>query len=184
MTLGDWEGMDVPLDSRVLEVAGNDDRVYRRYVNAATSQAVDVYVAYAARPVKMLGHRPEVCYPAHGWTPIETRRETLRLAVGSELPYLFHRFTRAEPTPQEILVLNYYILRGKYITDWTDFWGPASRLPNLSRDPGFGVTQVQLSTCVPVGTARDMRNLLTTLTTQLTDHLEDILFTGANRIRK
>ncbi len=148
MRLGGWEGTDVPMDARVLEVAGNDDQVYRRYVNAAEGQALDVYLAYAARPVKMIGHRPDVCYPAHGWQLVDSRRETLTLAGGEQVPCLVHRFTRDQPAPAEVAVLNFYVLRGRYLTDWKEFWGPGWRLPNLSRDPSFYVAQVQISASV------------------------------------
>lgn len=51
------------------------------------------------------------------------------------------------------MVLNYYVLRGAHVTDWTEFWGPGWRLPNLSRDPSFYVAQVQIS--VRLGKTRD-----------------------------
>lgn len=148
MNLGEWKGTDLPMSERVLEVAGCDDHVYRRYVQAKTGATVDLYVAYAARPAKMLSHRPEVCYPAHGWTPLETRRHVLTCTDPPELNCLIHRFARMQPLSEEMAVLNYYILAGRYITDWTEFWGPAWRLPNLARDPEFYVVQVQISAVI------------------------------------
>ncbi len=155
MQIGPWQGTDVPMDKRVLEVAGNDAQVYRRYVNTETRDVVDFYLAFAVRPAKMLGHRPQVCYPAHGWVPAETRKEHLLLPDGRELECLVHRFTRkgggsggvglSDPNGEAMVVLNYYIVAGRYTTEWTDFWGPKWRLPNLSRDPSIYVAQVQVS---------------------------------------
>src|SRR5690606_19732380 len=120
-----------PLDKRVIEVAGADDHVSRRYVKEDTGEAVDLYVSYAARPAKMLSHRPEVCYVTHGWMHAETRKASFEAADGRSIDCRIHRFTRQDPYPQSVVVLNYYVLRGRYTTEWTDFWGPEWRLPNL-----------------------------------------------------
>jgi len=147
--IGHWRGTDVPMDKRVLEVAGCDDHVYRRYVEEGSRIVLDLYVAYAARPAKMLGHRPQVCYPAHGWTPAGTRADHVLLADGTRLDFLIHQFTRNERGGERIVVLNYYVLHGRRSIEWTDFWGPQWRGPNLSRDPNFYVAQVQVSCLLP-----------------------------------
>lgn len=144
-SFGPWEGTEIPIEKRVLEIAGTDDHVFRRYRNRSTNEVADLYVAYAARPARLLGHRPQVCYPAHGWTPAGSHKETLHIEDGTELPFLIHRFTRGHPVQEDVVVLNYYILRGQYVTDWTEFWGPSWRLPNLARDPSFYVMQVQIA---------------------------------------
>lgn len=161
MRIGPWQGADVPMDKRVLEVAGNDAQVYRRYLNTETREVVDFYLAFAVRPAKMLGHRPQVCYPAHGWVPTGSRPERLLLADGKELECLVFRFTRKSSVvglggsgEEAMVVLNYYIVAGRYTTEWTDFWGPKWRLPNLSRDPRIYVAQVQISAA-----PRDARGL-------------------------
>jgi EpsI family protein len=146
--IGVWRGVDVALDERVLEVAGNDDQIYRRYSEASTRNTIDFYLAFAAHPAKMLGHRPRVCYPANGWTHVETTKETVLLPEGGSLECLVHYFTRNDPEFRGIVVLNYYILQGRHITDWHDFWGPRWRMPNLWRDPNFYVAQIQI--CSPL----------------------------------
>jgi EpsI family protein len=176
MKLGDWQGAEVPMDQRVMEVAGNDDQVSRQYTDSSGRESVNVYVAYAARPAKMLSHRPGVCYPAHGWTPRETQTQQSDGGGGEGFNYLLSRFARNDPVPEEILVLNYYVLRGRYITDWTEFWGPSWRLPNLSRDPSFYVVQVQLSTMIKAGV--DVEGAAQTLTQMLPlvdSHLRKLL---------
>jgi len=145
LEFGPWQGTEIPLDQRVLEVAGCDDYVYRRYVDGSTGDTVDLYVSYAARPAKMLGHRPQVCYPAHGWVPGGRHQDRFTLLDGSTLDCLMHRFAKSSSDgATSVVVLNYYILRGQHATEWTDFWGPRWRVPNLSRDPSFYVAQVQV----------------------------------------
>ncbi len=146
MRLGPWEGADVPLSKRVIEVAGSDDHVYRRYFNTLTGEVVDLYVAYAARPARMLGHRPQVCFPAQGWAAAGHHPDEVPLPSGGSLPCLMHRFTRGGPGGESVVMLNYYNLAGRHVTDWTEFWGPRWRLPNLARDPRYFVAQVQIST--------------------------------------
>lgn len=151
LTIGEWKGVELSMDKRVVEVAGCDDYVYRRYVDASTNRTVDLYVAYAARPANMLGHRPEVCYPTHGWATGPVRKLTLTLPDGRPLECLVRQVSRADGSARPMVVLNYYIVQGRHLTDWTDFWGPRWRMPNLARDPSFYVTQVQVT--VPVSTS-------------------------------
>ncbi len=153
--IGSWKGVDVPVNERVLEVAGNDDYVNRRYFETGSRQVVDFHLAYTARPANMLGHRPGVCYPAHGWTHVATRSERVQLADGAELQCLIHRFSREQPEPEGLVVLNYYVLQGRRTTEWTGFWGPKWRRPNLSRDPNFYVAQVQVTSATMLPTVYD-----------------------------
>lgn len=148
MRIGSWEGMDVPIDQRVLEVAGNDDYVNRRYIDEEAGQFVDFHLAYTARPANMLGHRPSVCYPAQGWRHQEPHKVSVLLADGTAIDCLMHHFVREQPDYEGLVVLNYYVLQGRPTADWTDFWGPKWRRRNLTHDPNFYVAQVQIA--VPV----------------------------------
>ncbi|HOA75808.1 MAG TPA: EpsI family protein [Phycisphaerae bacterium] len=153
LNVGEWKGTELQMSQRVLEVAGCDDYIYRRYTDDASRRQIDLYVAYAARPAKMLGHRPEVCYPTHGWTPGEVRKESLTLDDGTTFEYLIRTVSHGERPNEKMVVLNYYILEGRIVTNWTDFWGPKYRMPNLSRDPSFYVAQTQVTANVPIGMA-------------------------------
>ncbi len=67
------------------------------------------------------------------------------LSDGNTSDCLMHRFSKSRPDgAATVVVLNYYILRGQHATEWTDFWGPRWRMPNLARDPTFYVAQVQV----------------------------------------
>lgn len=144
LRVGSWEGKDVPVDLRVAERAANDDYINRRYVDLTGNRFVDLFVAYTASPATMLGHRPDRCYPAIGWRLEEVRPETVRRRDGSELQCLIHRFRRDGHQDEGLVVLNYYLLQGQYTTDAEDFSGPRWRRPNLARDAGFYVAQVQV----------------------------------------
>jgi len=155
LLIGDWKGVDVPVDPQVLKVAKNDDYVSRRYIDQTNGDFVDLYVAYTGRPANMLGHRPSVCYPAQGWVASDPRSVTLTLANGRSLDCMIHHFRRDEPNVQNLVVLNYYVLRGESTADWRDFWGPRWRRPNTDRDPTFYVAQVQVATPIMIPALKD-----------------------------
>jgi hypothetical protein len=144
MTIGPWSGVEVPVDRRVIKVAGTDDHVYRRYVDESTGSSIYLYAGYTSRPVSMLGHRPDICYPANGWISRATREESVVLADGSRVPCLIHHFEEGD-SGAPLVVLNYYVLQGRHTAEWSDFWGPQWRRPNLARDPTYYVAQVQIA---------------------------------------
>lgn len=152
LRIGAWEGVDIPLDDGVVRVSGADDYINRSYADKNSNGVVSLYVAYTARPVKMAGHRPQVCYPAHGWHLERTESGTTRRADGVELDFLVHEFTRHAVWDERTVVLNYYVLAGRYTTDWTDFRGLNWRRPNLTHDVSHYVVQVQvMSECAGAG---------------------------------
>lgn len=145
LEVGQWIGREIPIPVNVQKVAGNDDFLSRLYVNEATNQWVNVYVAYTARPRTMLGHRPQVCYPAHGWIHDGTEHKQVISRRGLEIPCLLHRFHRPAPNYQEMLILNFYIVNGQLTDDESVFSGVGWRTPNIAGDPARYVAQVQFS---------------------------------------
>lgn len=145
LRIGVWEGVDIPLEEGVVRVAGADDYINRNYVEKSTERVVSLYVAYTARPVKMAGHRPQVCYPANGWRHERTESATTDRTDDEELAFLVHQFTRRKVWDEHIVVLNYYVLAGRHVTDSEEFRGLKWRGPNLTRDVSHYVAQVQIA---------------------------------------
>lgn len=143
--IGTWRGVDLPMDERVIQVAGTDDHVSRRYVDEVSGQMVSLYVGYHRRVAAMLGHRPRVCYPVHGWMHGGTSQLALALQDGNRLTCLIHTFTRQMPVRHHIVVLNYYVFNGRPTHEWADFWGPKWRMPGSSSARASYVAQVQVS---------------------------------------
>lgn len=176
LQIGTWKGVDIPMDQRVIEVAGCDDYVNRRYTDEATGQSVTLYVAYAARPARMISHRPQVCFPANGWQPAGERVDKITLPDGKTLDCRIHHFRKNDPDPQAVVVLNYYILQGRYTTDWTDFWGVKWRMPNLMKDPNFYVVQVQISSMgSDVSLMERTEGVVKTFTTEVVKQVDSLL---------
>jgi len=160
LVIGEWKGVDVPVDPQVLKVAKNDDYVSRRYVDETKGEFVDLYIAYTARPANMLGHRPSVCYPAQGWIAADPEKVALTLSNSRRMDCLIHHFHRDDPSGENLVVLNYYVLAGESTTDWRDFWGPSWRRPNADADPTFYVAQIQVATPVMIPALMDRGDAL------------------------
>ncbi|MDO8631734.1 MAG: exosortase-associated EpsI family protein [Phycisphaerales bacterium] len=176
LRIGSWEGMEIPLDARVEERAAHDDYLNRRYVEAESNRFVDLFLAYTASPETMLGHRPDVCYPAWGWRLVETKQDTLARSDGSTLKCLLQEFTRGAAQYEGLVVLNYYVLRGEYTTEWTDFGGPGRQGRNPSVDPRFYVAQVQIVTPVMLASLFDRgEETVKRFAAQVVDEVEVLL---------
>ncbi len=148
MDFGDWHGEDVELSDVILKVAGNDDYLNRLYVNTKTGEWFNLYLAYTGDPRTMLGHRPQVCYPAAGWNPQSL--EEIEISVNNDLkvPCLLHHFYRPGRSDQpgaQVVVLNYYILNGQITNQEESFDGIGTRAPNIDGETARYVAQIQIS---------------------------------------
>ena len=69
-TIGDWEGVDRPVDPKVLQVAGADGYIDRVYTNKNTNQQVSIWLIVGHfRQVSR--HTPNFCYRAAGFEQVE-----------------------------------------------------------------------------------------------------------------
>lgn len=144
-TGNNWVGRDVDIEETVLKVAGNDDFLSRFYINQATNQWANVYVAYSGRPRTMVGHRPEICYTGAGWVHDSVERTRFVSASGKNIACLLHHFHNQTSQSDQLVVLNYYVLNGRVICDEKGFSGVGWRTPNIAGDPARYVAQIQIS---------------------------------------
>ncbi|MHC4233946.1 MAG: exosortase-associated EpsI family protein [Planctomycetota bacterium] len=117
--IGDWTGHDEPLDERTVVVVDADDHLARVYTSD-DGEVASLFIALRRRDVAfgvpasaLVPHRPEVCYPAHGWTAGETFTAELEAADGSPSPVKIYRFERGELERERVVVLAYYIVDGR-----------------------------------------------------------------------
>lgn len=169
LEVGQWSGREIPIPVNVQRVARNDDFLSRLYVNQATSQWANIYVAFTARPRTMRGHQPQVCYPANGWIHDSTEQKKVISRGGLEIPCLLHRFHRPAPNYDEMLVLNFYIVNGQLTDDESVFSGVGWRTPNIAGDPARYVAQVQVSSVLE----NSVRSATQDFTDLILDYLPD-----------
>jgi len=143
-----WTGRDIELADTIQQTAGNDDFLNRLYVNKASDKWVNLYIAYSARPRTMLGHRPKACYVAAGWVHDSTEQSQFTDLYGRKIPCLIHRFHKPAPDSRQIIVLNFYILNGRFTNSEKGFSGLGWRTPNIKGSPARYVMQVQISSAL------------------------------------
>lgn len=147
--IGNWIGSDINIPATTREYMERnfaDDFFSRRYVNSTDKIWADIYVVYcASRPGGILGHRPGVCYPAHGWLLDTTETSQFATQSGRQIDCLLQKFSKPAPSFDEIVVLSFYVRNGQITTNENDFSGLSGRKFNLSKDPSRYVAQVQIS---------------------------------------
>jgi EpsI family protein len=155
--IGNWIGSELPVPATTREYMEKnyaDDYFSRRYVNSVDKTWVDVYVVYCStRPAGILGHRPDVCYPANGWLHESTDTSQFTSQDGRQIDCLVQRFRQPAPALGEIVVLSFYIRNGRTTATESDFSGLFNRKANTGRDPSRYVAQVQISS-VPESSVR------------------------------
>lgn len=147
--IGNWVGSDINIPTTTREYMERnfaDDFFSRRYVNTVEKIWADIYVVYcSSRPGGILGHRPGVCYPAHGWLQETTETSQFISQNGRQVECLVHKFCKPAPSLVEVVVLSFYVRNGQITTNENDFSGLSGRKFNLSKDPSRYVAQVQIS---------------------------------------
>ncbi|OHB68796.1 MAG: hypothetical protein A2Y77_17220 [Planctomycetes bacterium RBG_13_62_9] len=152
LQVGDWTGVDLEIPSTTEDYMRRnfaDDYISRRYVNVKSGLWADLYVVYcSSHPGGILGHRPQVCFPAHGWVDDGTVQSRVVSPSGRQIDCLLHRFHKPAPDYQEVGILSFYVLNGQITLSEREFSGPLGRRPNLEGDPARYVAQVQVSSIV------------------------------------
>jgi hypothetical protein len=177
--IGNWVGSELPIPATTREYMEEnfaDDFFSRRYVNSAEGIWADVYMVYcSSRPSGILGHRPGVCYPAHGWQHQNTERSQLVSKIGRRVDCLIQRFRKPEPALNEVVVMSFYIRNGRITADEGDFSGVFGRKPNIARDPSHYVAQVQISSVLESSVRKAARDII--------DHAVDFLPDESGKVR-
>ncbi|MCE5187066.1 MAG: EpsI family protein [Planctomycetaceae bacterium] len=144
MSIGGWEGRELPISDTVLKVAANDDYVCRIYRHTEKQLNASLYIAYTCDPRRMIGHRPQVCYAGSGWILEGTRNDRFKTAQGRVIDILLHRFWKGGLAEQHIVVLNYYVVNGTVTSDHAFFSGLKWRRPQTHDGQADYVAQVQI----------------------------------------
>jgi len=159
LTIGSWEGTDEPVDENTRRIAGDDDFVNRLYRHVETGRCVSLYVGYIGRPRQWLGHRPDVCYRAHGYKCLSQDSARLRLLDGSEIPCFIYEF--GSPTlggPRE-LVMATYLINGEFIPSLDRVKETNARCPRFSGNCPVYLARIQASVVATGDRGQDLQTL-------------------------
>ncbi len=150
--IGEWRGVDTPLDAAVVEATDTDDQLCRSYTRRGGRGAVALFVGYGVRMRDLMPHRPDVCYPGAGWTLSSRKALDFPMEGGDVLPCIEYRFERGGAKNSRIAVLNYYDISGTLNRDVSLLRSKASR----TDDDVDYVVQVQMVTAIrPFGGGGD-----------------------------
>jgi len=131
--LGNWSGVDVPLDIDTLKVLGPGDFLLRSYTDDKDAP-LDLFIAYF--PSQRTGdtiHSPQHCLPGSGWVPIENREITLVLPGH---PFPVNRYViRKEDDRRVVLYWFWAHDRGIASEYWAKFYLVADSL-RMNRSDG------------------------------------------------
>ena len=104
-TVGDWNGRDLELDPRELQVAQAHGAVHRRYVHRRSGSAV-VLTILCGRAGPLSAHTPEVCYRGSGFEEVGTpSRCEPAGGAGSADRFWARRFEKASAIPIHLRVV-------------------------------------------------------------------------------
>ena len=117
MDIGDWTGVETPIEERIVQATDTDAHLSRRYSRAGGLEAVSFYLASGVRARDLMPHRPEVCYTGAGWTLVDKDSAKLSLSDGTILPCNVMQFSQGALNKQGVLVLDYYLVDGQYCAD-------------------------------------------------------------------
>jgi len=169
--LEDWQGDDLSIPTTTqtyMQKNFADDFISRRYIENNGQAWADLYVVYcSSRPGGILGHRPRICYPAHGWIHDSTTQSYFVSKQGRKIPCLIHEFHKPAPELDQTVVLNFYVVNGHITTNEDDFSGAGWRRPNIAGDPAKYVAQIQISSAT--------ENNVRLLARDAADHVLDFL---------
>jgi len=126
LAIGKWIGRAVPLDPNIVARTDTDAHINRAYVHEDSLNSLWLYAACGVKVRDLAPHRPEVCYTGSGWTLVTRQSVELPLEDGRELKCKLFKFSRGTISAQEVLVLYYYIVDGRFCSDVSElrfnFW--------------------------------------------------------------
>ena len=143
LEFGSWRGRPAPLDRSVTAAIKAEPYLSRRYEDASTGEDVLLFVTAAASARSMLGHRPEICYPAIGWVLEDARLVELAMD-GTPVKVRLQRFLSPGYGNRRQLVLSYFVVRGEATIDEACFRGMHWRRPKPAHDVSRHLSQVQV----------------------------------------
>jgi Protein of unknown function (DUF3485) len=129
LTVGDWEGRDLELDPKKVEVAELSGYLCRQYVNRRDHGEVTL-ILVAGRAGPVAAHPPDVCYAGSGFE-LTAAPAQVTLAAGRPAQFWTARFRKGDPAAP---------LQLRVFWGWTadgDWQAPRNARLALARHPAL-----------------------------------------------
>ncbi len=114
-TFGAWEGMDQPLDEKIVKVAEATGNVSRSYLNRKNGERVGVLILVG--PTGPIGaHTPDICYAGLGYSCKSTpAKKSIAFQGGSTANFWNARFEKVSVDEKALIVYWAWSVNG---IDW------------------------------------------------------------------
>lgn len=146
--IGDWIGTDSAPPPPALRMLRPNRILQRRYTNLETDEWFEFLIVHCGDVQDMGAHYPPRCYPAHGWTLVDT--EPAELHVGTmTIDAMSYDFERASGLRDEgITIVSTFAVPHpdedkRYGPDQVEMLGQAGRYRERAR---LGAGQIQVIT--------------------------------------
>jgi exosortase D (VPLPA-CTERM-specific) len=157
--LGDWNGLDLPIENNIREVLGPGDFLLRQYRAPGTdANPVELFVAYF--PSQRTGdtmHSPQNCLPGSGWSVLTNRRFQLSVPGGPDFPVNQYVVSRGADRQ---LVLYWYFAHDRAVA--SEYWAKWYLIVDAMRTNRSDGSLIRLNTLMLPGESVDsaMRRLM------------------------
>lgn len=106
--LGDWKGVDLPIENNIREVLGPGDFLLRQYrAPGIDANPVELFIAYF--PSQRTGdtmHSPQNCLPGSGWTVLTNHR--FKLSVSGAPPFPVNQYLVSRGGDRQLVLYWYF----------------------------------------------------------------------------
>ncbi len=116
--LGDWRGLESPLEERIVEATGVDDYVNRLYRDSDGSPLALYIGYYTSQRTGDIVHSPKYCLPGAGWQPVHASRTSIPLS--GQYAIEVNQYVVQKGLDKQ-LVLYWYQDRGRVLA--SEYWG-------------------------------------------------------------
>ncbi len=147
--VGEWAGQLMEVPPAAVALLRPNALAGRSYRNEAGNRTITLAVIQCQDTRDMAGHYPPICYPANGWTLLQSEHITIPLDDHATLPvtrYLFDRSSALETVQRWVYNLLILPIEGG-VTDMKDVREAASN--HMARLRGAAQIQLVLSGDVP-----------------------------------
>lgn len=175
INIGNWKGLDIPLEDEIARKTGTDAHLNRRYTHNDASKIISLYIGCGGWTSEIVYHQPNVCYIGSGWTIEEQHSLDLPFSDDKKLPCTIYQFVRNELNKQRATVLHYWILDGEFCRDASLL---RSRVWRITSKVNY-IAQVQIICPVRTSTADSAEKVVsefaidtTSLIAELFEHIK------------
>lgn len=164
--LGRWKalGPDETLDPQTLEIAGASDYVARSYTDERTGVVLSLLVVFGPAE-RIVGHVPEVCFPATGYNPASAPSRRMIPLDSGPVEFRAASFVKGQGPTLDLQEAYYSFLHAGR-------WSPTTAETRKLRRIRPATFKVQVQRRIGEAESRDLNNPIESLLMSLLPELE------------